>query len=167
MYCDKDEVKRKDMMELKYKKTILFFIIIILFFASIYFYKLERSWVFKLKYYYGFKEISKISTIGSFGDGYIINKFSFNEESFSRLKQDLDMKSMDSDDSFLYKLLDSKLSLDYDTEHVGSEIKKISNGLYIFNNTTPNYSVGDHIRNFEIFVFDLDKKMLIYIIFNS
>lgn len=82
------------MMELKYKKTILFFIIIILFFASIYFYKLERSWVFKLKYYYGFKEISKISTIGSFGDGYIINKFSFNEESFSRLKQDLDMKSM-------------------------------------------------------------------------
>ena len=130
------------MMELKYKKTILFFIIIILFFASIYFYKLERSWVFKLKYYYGFKEISKISTIGSFGDGYIINKFSFNEESFSRLKQDLDMKSMDSDDSFLYK-------------------------LYVFNNTTPNYSVGDHIRNFEIFVFDLDKKMLIYIIFNS
>ena len=84
-----------------------------------------------------------------------------------RLKQDLDMKSMDSDDSFLYKLLDSKLSLDYDTEHVGSEIKKISNGLYVFNNTTPNYSVGDHIRNFEIFVFDLDKKMLIYIIFNS
>ena len=48
-----------------------------------------------------------------------------------------------------------------------NEIKKISNGLYVFNNTTPNYSVGDHIRNFEIFVFDLDKKMLIYIIFNS
>lgn len=152
-------------MRKKFKKIILFFVLL---YILIYFYNIHTSLIFKLEHYYRFNEISKISSIGPFGDGYLIKKFSFkNENDFIKLKQRLNIVSIDYNDFYLYNLLDKKFSYDYNTKHTTEEIKKISNCFYLFKNNTPKHINKQYIKNFEIFIFDLNKKQLIYIKYNS